>query len=111
MIHRKTLMPITQLVVVLLLGQMLSFNSFAKSNHCQILHADRVFDGFNLLVNAAVLFKDNKIVKVGDQSELIGHCHRTMDLGDATILPGFIESHAHLAIQNIPPYKLRRIHL
>lgn len=106
MIHRKTLMPITQLVVVLLLGQILSFNSFAQSNHCQILHADRVFDGFNLLANAAILFKDNKIVKVGDQSELTGHCHRTMDLGDATILPGFIESHAHLAIQNIPHEKV-----
>ncbi|PTN13222.1 hypothetical protein [Nitrosomonas aestuarii] len=26
---------------------------------------------------------------------------KKLDLGDATILPGFIESHAHISVQNI----------
>ena len=101
-------------LIFLALAYGLGFNSFAqndpttasKNDNCHVLVADRVFDGFNLLDNAAVLFKGNKIVQVGDQDQLSGICHRTIDLGDATILPGFIESHSHLAIQNIPHEKV-----
>lgn len=101
-------------LIFLALAYGFGFNSFAqddpitasKNDSCHVLVADRVFDGFNLLDNAAVLFKGNKIVQVGDQDQLSGICHRTIDLGDATILPGFIESHAHLAIQNIPHEKV-----
>ncbi len=108
--NRSRFSLINLFTVILLLGQLMSFNSVAQSKnttdtstkHCLTLFADRVFDGFIVLENAGVLFKDNKIIKVGDQNELNKHCSRTMDLGDATILPGFIESHAHLAFQNIP---------
>jgi imidazolonepropionase-like amidohydrolase len=91
------------LVTILVLAQGLSFNASAEDNkkHCQVLIADRVFDGFNLHENAAVLFKGNKIIEVGEQNQFNGICNHTMDLGDATILPGFIESHAHLTFQNV----------
>lgn len=99
---------------VMALAQGFSLNSFsqsnpnpdAKSNHCRVLIAERIFDGFNLLENAAVLIKGNKIVQVGDQHQFDAICNNVTDLGDATILPGFIESHAHLAIQNIPHEKV-----
>lgn len=90
----------------------MSSSSFAENNqkkdHCMVLVADRIFDGFNLLEDAAVLFKGNKIIQTGDQITVREKCNRTLDLGDATILPGFIESHAHLAIQNIPHDKVLR---
>ena len=35
------------------------------SRNCKVLIADRVFDGFNLHENTAVLFKNNQIVEVG----------------------------------------------
>lgn len=101
-------------LIILLAAFGLSFNSMAQSdpndmprrNHCRLLTADRVFDGFDLLENAAVLFKGGKIVRVGDQNQLSGLCDSEINLGDATILPGFVESHAHLAIQNIPHEKV-----
>lgn len=87
-----------------------SYTGFAEENavtrsqnqQCYVLAADRVFDGFNLLENAAVLIKNNKVTQTGDAILLGKQCSRTIDLGDATILPGFIESHAHVAFQNIP---------
>ncbi len=68
---------------------------------CNLLTADRVFNGDQLLTDAAVLIKKNKISKVGTQAALKKSCSRVIKLGDATILPGFIESHAHLTYQNV----------
>ncbi len=103
MIHKNFIFHVKTLVAILILAQGLSFNASAEGNrkHCQVLIADRVFDGFNLHENAAVLFKGHKIVQVGEQNQFNGICDNTMDLGNTTILPGFIESHAHLTLQNI----------
>ncbi|PSJ16847.1 amidohydrolase family protein [Nitrosomonas supralitoralis] len=91
-----------------------SLNIFAEndtktssaSKNCYVLSAKRVFDGFDLHKNAAVLVNGNKIVQVGDPSQLNRSCSRKMKLGNATILPGFIESHAHITFQNIPGDKV-----
>lgn len=77
-------------------------STISSHQHCYVLLADRIFDGFNLLENSAVLVKGNKIAQVGDATQLNNQCSRTIDLGDATVLPGFIESHSHLTFQNIP---------
>ncbi|MBL8498901.1 amidohydrolase [Nitrosomonas sp. JL21] len=76
--------------------------SRSRNQNCYVLVADRVFDGFNLLEYSAVLIRSNKVIQTGDAIQLSKQCSRTVDLGDATILPGFIESHAHLTFQNIP---------
>ena len=68
---------------------------------CRVLTADRVFDGNKLRNNAAVLIRGELIARIGGQTELKALCQRTIDMGDATILPGFIESHAHLTFQNV----------
>lgn len=68
---------------------------------CTLLTSDRVFDGFELQTNKAVLLKNNKVAKVGAFEQLKGQCARKIHLGDATILPGFIESHAHITFQNV----------
>ena len=69
---------------------------------CQILAATRLFDGINFpQENMAVLIEGNTIKQVGTLAELGGLCSNTINLGDATILPGFIDSHAHIWFQNI----------
>ncbi|MBX3616164.1 amidohydrolase family protein [Nitrosomonas sp.] len=69
---------------------------------CQILSAARLFDGINFPEdNKAVLIEGNKIKQVGTLAELSSSCANQLDLGDSTILPGFIESHAHITFQNV----------
>lgn len=86
--------------IALLVCQSVSISALANDN-CRLITADRLFDGFDLQINAAVLIKDKKVVQVGAKDTLTGLCNNKMDLGDATILPGFIESHAHITFQNI----------
>lgn len=76
-------------------------NKNKHSKNCQVLIADRVFDGFNLHENAAVLIGGNQIVLVEALDQLDTKCRNKIDLGDATILPGFVESHAHVSFQNV----------
>lgn len=72
-----------------------------KFRNCYLFVADRVFDGFDLHHNAAVLINRNRVIQVGEYGQLAGQCKKEIDLGDATILPGFIESHAHISFQNV----------
>ena len=55
----------------------------------------------NILAPAAVLIEGGKIKEVGSPSSVQAHASagaKTIDLGSATLLPGFIDSHAHLLI-------------
>ncbi len=103
------------LVISLILWQGISCSVFAHEGEdhtgtegapglpdCQILAAARLFDGINFpLDNMAVLIESDKIKQVGTLTELSGLCANQINLGDATILPGFIESHAHITFQNV----------
>lgn len=73
-----------------------------------LVTAARVFDGKELRNNAAVLIAGSEIVSVGAPDELRGQADREMDLGDSTILPGFIELHAHIAFRKVPRDKVLR---
>lgn len=107
------LKAVIQLTILALISP-LSLHAFAQNdsakssagNQCYVISAERVFDGFDLHENAAVLIKGNKIFQVGTPNQLNGLCSRKMKLGDATILPGFIESHAHVTFQRIPSDKV-----
>lgn len=67
-----------------------------------LLLAARVFDGNELRNNAGVLVAGRDILAVGAPAELRGHADREIDLGDSTILPGFIELHAHVTVRRVP---------
>ncbi|MDN5752093.1 MAG: amidohydrolase family protein [Nitrosospira sp.] len=67
-----------------------------------LLHAARVFDGNTILTNTSILVINGKIAQIGPRESFQSTNAKVVDLGDATILPGFIELHAHLAYQNIP---------
>lgn len=69
---------------------------------CKLLIANQLFDGVNFpQANMAVLIEGNKVKQVGTAKQLRGLCKTKINLGDATILPGFIESHAHITFQNV----------
>ena len=105
------------LMITMILWQGISFSALAhegevetgtanpkipKSPRCQILTAARLFDGVNFPQdNMAVLIEGNKVKQVGSLNQLRGLCRNKINLGDATILPGFIESHAHITFQNV----------
>ncbi|QSA96010.1 amidohydrolase [Methylococcus sp. EFPC2] len=67
-----------------------------------ILRADRVFDGVDLHEDYAVKIVGDKVAAIGPASTLRSRGARVRDLGDATLLPGFIELHGHVAYQNVP---------
>jgi imidazolonepropionase-like amidohydrolase len=60
-----------------------------------LLTADRLFDGRRMVEDGAVVITGQKIVAVG--SDLDAEAKRRIDLGDATLLPGFIDLHVHQA--------------
>ena len=69
---------------------------------CRLLTAARVFDGNNLLNNMSVLITGKKVTQVGTFAQLRKPVFIPASIWvDSTILPGFIESHAHITFQNV----------
>jgi imidazolonepropionase-like amidohydrolase len=64
-----------------------------------VLRAARVIDGTGAapISNGVVVVTDNRITAVGRQGTVtVPAGARTIDLGDATLLPGFIDMHTHI---------------
>jgi imidazolonepropionase-like amidohydrolase len=63
-----------------------------------VLKAARLFDSTNgtLRTNGVVVVQGDKIVAVGDGAAVPPNA-RIIDLGDATLLAGFIDAHTHLS--------------
>lgn len=47
----------------------------------------------------ALLVEDRRLVRVGPEGELAAEAGETLDLGDATLLPGFVDAHTHITIR------------
>ena len=63
------------------------------------LRAARLIDGTGapMIKNAVVIVTDNRITALGDtNSARIPSGAKVIDLGDVTLLPGFIDAHTHL---------------
>ena len=64
-----------------------------------VLKAARLIDGTGAapISNAIVIVTDNKITAVGDANSVrVPSDAKVIDLGDVTLLPGFIDAHTHL---------------
>lgn len=64
-----------------------------------VLRAARLIDGTGAAVvqNGVVVVTDDRIVAVGREgSVVIPTAARVIDLGDATLMPGFIDAHTHI---------------
>src|SRR5436190_1310001 len=76
-----------------------------------VLKAARMFDGKSraLVQNAVVIVQGDKIVDVGSNLPVPDGA-RVVDLGDATLSPGFMDAHTHLTLDYSGDYNQRRLH-
>ena len=109
----KILKPAGMRTLILCLGAFVAFGFMFISARTAVadgprrpekmlIRAARVFDGVNLHTDAAVLISRGKVKAVGPAHEIKKRGAREIDLGDATIMPGFIELHGHVAFQKVP---------
>ncbi len=96
----------TSLVALTLLLQLPT----ARAADVIALKAARMFDGKSpgLVQNAVVLVENGKIVDAG-ANLAIPPGAQVIDLGDATLSPGFIDAHTHLTSDFSRPYNERRL--
>jgi len=75
-----------------------------------VLNAARMYDGKGdrVVTPGVVVVADGKITAVGPGAGIPAEA-TVIDLGDATLLPGFIDAHTHLSHQRSPDWKQDRI--
>lgn len=66
-----------------------------------VIHARRIFDGHEFLPEGYVVVKNGRIASLGFVPPTQIGKAKMLELGDSTLLPGFIESHAHLIYRNV----------
>jgi imidazolonepropionase-like amidohydrolase len=78
----------------------------AKTSKTYVLKAARMFDGKSnaLSTPGLVVITDGKISGVGAKAPIPAGAE-TIDLGDATLLPGFIDAHTHLTMMYSDDWK------
>ncbi len=76
------------------------------------LKAARLFDGKSktLLSNGVVIVQGNTIIDAGSNLTLPNDA-QVIDLGDATLSPGFMDAHTHLTSDFSGNYNERRLHM
>lgn len=81
-----------------------SFSAIAQAadQEALLLHAARVFDGDSMRTNTSMLLVNGQVAQIGPRESFKSSNAKVIDLGDATLLPGFIELHAHLSFQKVP---------
>jgi imidazolonepropionase-like amidohydrolase len=100
--------------VVGLLSLLVSETAFGQvqksASKTYVLKAARLFDGkSNALVSpGVVVVTEGKIVAAGTSAAAPAGAE-VIDLGDATLLPGFIDAHTHLTMAYSEDYKQNRL--
>src|SRR5216110_2909873 len=74
------------------------------------LKAARLFDGKSksLVPNGVVIVQGDKIIDVGSNLAVPSDA-QVIDLGDATLAPGFMDAHTHLTLDYSGDYNVRRL--
>lgn len=94
-------------LAVLLLGSGQAQQAASKT---MVLKAARLFDGKSnaLVTPGVVVVTDGKIVAAGSSSATPAGAE-VIDLGDATLLPGFIDAHTHLTMMHSDDWKQNKL--
>src|SRR5260221_14154607 len=83
-----------------------AFAQTQKASKTYVLKAARMFDGKSntLSTPGLVVVTDGKIAGVGAKATIPAGAE-TIDLGDATLLPGFIDAHTHITMMYSDDWK------
>src|SRR3954462_11391733 len=75
-----------------------------------VLKAARLFDGRSsaLISNAIVIVQDGKILDAGANVS-VPNGAQVIDLGDATLCPGFMDGHTHLTLDFSGDFNMLRL--
>lgn len=89
------------LALLVTLTASLSFAQTPPPSKPIALKAAHIFDGTsdNMLSNGVVIVDGNRIIAAGSGIAIPANAE-VIDLGDATLLPGFIDSHVHITGQS-----------
>jgi imidazolonepropionase-like amidohydrolase len=100
-------MKITRCVVVVLFCLAVSAHA---ADELIALKAARMFDGKSnaLVQNGVVVVQGDKILDAGSNVRIPSAAH-VIDLGDATLCPGFMDAHTHLTLDFSGDYNQRRL--
>ena len=100
-------MKITSRVLVILLSLGIAAHA---GDQTIVLKAARLFDGKSnaLVQNAVVIVRGDKIVDAGSNLPIPNDV-QVIDLGDATLSPGFMDAHTHLTADFSGNYNQRRL--
>src|SRR5213080_1096068 len=100
-------MKITSRVLVILLSLGIATQA---ADQLIVLKAARLFDGKSnaLVQNAVVIVQGDKIVDAGSNLPIPSGA-QMIDLGDATLAPGFMDAHTHLTADFSGNYNERRL--
>src|SRR5437588_350254 len=100
-------MKITSCVLVILLYLGIAAQA---ADQTIALKAARLFDGKSnaLVQNAVVIVQGDKIVDAGSNLPIPSRA-QMIDLGDATLAPGFMDAHTHLTADFSGNYNQRRL--
>jgi len=82
-----------------LVAQQLGAPGEKKGSGVVVLKAARIIDGIGRepIRNGVIVVSDDKIMAVGSLANItIPAGSRTIDLGDVTLMPGFIDAHTHI---------------
>jgi hypothetical protein len=93
-----------RVLLFIVLTSFVPFQVFAQEAEqtAVLIHAARVFDGNSIRSNVSVLVTGGIIAKIDTREAFKSIDAKVIDLGEATLLPGFIELHAHLGYQQVP---------
>ena len=78
---------------------------FAQNQTVTVIHAGTLIDGHSdqPLKNRTIVIRGNRIESVGDASASVPAGATVIDLSQATVLPGLIDTHTHLFLQGEDP--------
>src|SRR5882724_10947196 len=95
----------TVLAALCVLGVFTAIGQQKKAPKSYVLKAARLFDGKSnsLVTPGIVVVTDGKIAGTGSSASVPAGA-QVVDLGDATLLPGFIDAHTHLTMMYSEDY-------
>jgi imidazolonepropionase-like amidohydrolase len=98
------------LVVTFLAAASAHAQAQKAASRTYVLKAARLFDGKSgtLATPGLVVVTDGKIIAVGANAAIPAGAE-VIDLGDATLSPGFIDAHTHLTMMNSDDFKQSRL--